>query len=308
MEDGAKFHNLPLWQQIKDVLYVDETGRYVLAIIRGDYEVNEVKLLHAAKALQLRSATNEEIRKDLKSEPGFISPVKLKEQMKKGKQVLIVGDTSLRTVKNAYGGANKKNRDLLNVNIDRDYELDIEADIALAQDGYMLENGAQKLLLKKGIEVGNMFQLGYHYSKLMKDAEFTDKNGKQQKYYMGCYGIGIGRTMATIVEIFHDEKGIKWPKIVAPFQVQLVGLDLDNSEVAEKARNLYDFLQNNQIEVLFDDREHVSAGEKFADADLIGLPIKVVVSKRTRETFEVKSRSESDSKQLNQEELLKLLK
>src|SRR3989338_4196412 len=143
MADGVKLHGLPLWQQIKDVMMV-----------------NEVKLAHLAGAHQLRHATDEEIRQ-LGSEPGFISPVGLKGKVK------IVGDTSLRTVKNAYGGANAKNRDAVNINIDRDYKLDIEGDIAEAEDGYVSERGSV-LREKRGIEVGNIFHLGYHYTKLMK--------------------------------------------------------------------------------------------------------------------------------------------
>ena len=166
MEEGVKLHGLPLWQQIKDFMAVDETGRLILAVIRGDYDVNEIKLARLVKAHHLRHATEEEIRK-LGSEPGFISPVGLK-----GK-VLIVGDVSLRTTKNAYGGANKKHRDAINMNIDRDYTVDIEGDIALAQNGFVAENG-QMLVEKHGIEVGNIFQLGYHYTRLMKDAIFID--------------------------------------------------------------------------------------------------------------------------------------
>ena len=308
MEDGVQLHKLPLWQQIKDVLYVDETGRYVLAILRGDYNVNEVKLLHAANAIQLRPATDEEIRTDLNSEPGFISPVNLKQQMIKGKEIVIVGDISLRTIKNAYGGANKKYRDLLNMNIDRDYQLDIEADIALAENGFITEIGKRKLTLKKGIEVGNIFQLGYHYSKLMRNAEFTDKLGKKQKYYMGCYGIGIGRTMAAVVEVSHDKTGIIWPKIIAPFQVILVGLDLEDKNVNKKSEKLYEYLLKKKVEVLYDDRNNISAGEKFADADLIGIPLRIVISKRTGEQFEIKFRTSKESKSVSKEELLKLAK
>ncbi|HEV7454581.1 MAG TPA: proline--tRNA ligase, partial [Candidatus Saccharimonadales bacterium] len=181
MEDGVKFHNLPLWQQTKDVLFFDEaTKRYVLALIRGDFDVNETKLMQAANVWDLRPATDEEIRGDLASEPGFISPVGFPKKGKKtGYEVIIVGDKSLRTVRNMYGGDNAKHKDLLNINIDRDYKLDVEGDIALAKPGYLGPDGG-KLVAKKGIEVGNIFQLGYHYSKLMHDAEFTDETGHRQ--------------------------------------------------------------------------------------------------------------------------------
>jgi prolyl-tRNA synthetase len=308
MEDGAKLHGLPLWQQTKDVLFFDEaTKRYILAIIRGDFDVNETKLMQAAGAWDLRAATEEEIRDDLQSEPGFISPVKfVKKGVKTGYEVVIVGDKSLRTVRNMYGGNNKKNADLLNINIDRDYTPDIEADIALAQPGFTSPDGGT-LVEKKGIEVGNIFQLGYHYSTLMHDAEYTNEEGKRQKYYMGCYGFGIGRTLAAIVEAHHDDKGIIWPENIAPFRVYLARLGLDEA-VVTAADKLYDELTAAGIEVLYDDRD-ARPGEKFADADLLGIPHRVVVSAKTLEQgkLEYKKRTESESSMLTQEELKKLL-
>jgi len=292
MEDGERFHNLPLWQQIKDVMFVDESSRYILAIIRGDFDVNETKLKHLTGANDLRHATDEEIR-NLGSEPGFISPVGI------NKDVVVVADDSLRTMKNAYGGENKKNLDLINVNIDRDYKPTVEGDIAMAEEGFFSKLGS-KLMQKKGIEVGNIFQLGYHYSKQMKGAVFTDADGKEKPYYMGCYGIGVDRTMATVVEIYHDEKGIIWPENVAPFKVHL--LSLSENEEAEK---IYKNLLEKGVEVLYDDRE-ISAGEKFANSDLIGIPYRVVVSKKSLAAggIEVKKRNESESKIISSDKLI----
>jgi len=303
MEDGEKLHNLPLWQQMKDVLYVDEKGRFILAVIRGDLEVNEIKLMHAVKAYQLRHATEDEVRQKLNSEPGFISPVGIKKQ---GAELKIVGDESLRTIKNAYTGANKKHKDYLNVNIDRDYKVDMEADIALAKEGYLSKN-KKPLIAKKGIEVGNIFQLGFHYSSKMTGASFRDVDGKEKPYYMGCYGIGLARTLATVVEVYHDDKGIIWPETVAPFQVHIVGLDLEEKQVLENAKKVYKLLQTEGIEILFDDRIGVSAGAKFADADLIGIPYRVVISKKTKDQLEVKKRSEKETKFVSFEEFLKIL-
>lgn len=290
MEDGVKLHKLPLWQQIKDVLFVDEQGRFILAIIRGDLEVNELKLKNLVKSMTLRHATDEEIREQIKSEPGFISPVKIKDTLEAKVKLVVVADDSLRTIANAYGGSNKKNRDLMNVNIDRDYSSDMEGDIALVKAGYMARGGLGELVEKRGIEVGNIFQLGLHYSSRMKGAEFIDATGKAQPFYMGCYGIGIGRTMAAVVEKYHDDKGIAWPKSAAPFQVNLIALD----GVAEEADKIYEQLVTKGVEVLYDDREK-SAGEKFADADLIGLPVRVVISKKTvqQQSVEVKKRTDS---------------
>jgi prolyl-tRNA synthetase len=307
MEDGARLHNLPLWQQTKDVLYFDEaTKRYILAIIRGDFDVNETKLMHAAGAWDLRAATAEEIREDLHSEPGFISPINMvKKGAKSGHEVVIVGDRSLRTVRNMYGGANKKHRDMLNINIDRDYKPDIEADIALAQAGSTSPDGGP-LVEKRGIEVGNIFQLGYHYSNLMHDAQYTDENGRRQKYYMGSYGIGIGRSMAAIVETHHDDKGIVWPDNIAPYHVYLITIG-ESEQVRQAADSLYEDLTRDGVLVLYDDRDGVRAGEKFADADLIGIPYRVVASDKTvqNQQFEVKKRGQADIQLLDSDRVKK---
>jgi prolyl-tRNA synthetase len=300
MEDGVKLHSLPLWQQMKDFMAVDEKGNMILAVIRGDYDVNEVKLAHAVKAYTLRHATEKEIR-DLGSEPGFISPIGLAGKTgPNGKKLIIVGDTSLRTVKNMYTGANAKHKDLLNVNIDRDYSVDIEADIALAREGDLAGNG-QTLLAKKGIEVGNIFQLGFHYSSKMDGASFTAEDGTKKPYYMGCYGIGLARTLATIVEKLSDGKGIVWPKNIAPFQVHLIDINQ-----AEKAQAIYDQLRAAGIEVLWDDRD-ARAGEKFADADLIGIPYRMVVSAKTGKQVEWKERTSATAEMISLDNALRKL-
>ncbi len=292
MEDGVLFHGLPLWQQIKDVLFVDDRGRFILAIIRGDCDVNEMKLKHHINATTLRHATDEEIREQMKSEPGFLSPVGIKNNIATTTELVIVADDSLRTIANAYGGSNKKNHDLLNINIDRDYTPDIEGDIALAKAGDASLNGAGALREKRGIEVGNVFQLGYHYSSKMKGAVYIDSDGKEKPFYMGCYGIGVGRTMAAIVEKYHDEKGITWPESSAPFQVHLIALEGAQDETDA----LYTAMRQKSIEVLYDDRDK-TAGEKFADADLIGIPTRILVSKKSlkEQSCELKKRTDSTS-------------
>jgi prolyl-tRNA synthetase len=300
MEDGVNLHKLPLWQQIKDVLFVDEKGRFVLAILRGDYDVNEIKLMHLVKAYALRHATEEEIRGKIHSEPGFISPVGIKDIIEKSVKLVVVADTSLRTIKNAYGGANKLHRDLLNMNIGRDYKADLEGDIALAKAGYDAEN-KKPLIAKRGIEVGNIFQLGFHYSRKMKDASYTDQNNKKSPYYMGCYGIGLERNLATVVEIHSDDRGIIWPKGVAPYAVHLISLQSN-----EKADKIYEQLLAEGVEILYDDRE-VPAGQKFNDADLIGIPVRLVVSVKTEDKIEWKERTSDETELLSLEEVLKRL-
>lgn len=297
MEDGVKFHKLPLWRQIKDVMFVDGKGKFILAIIRGDLSVNETKLKNMVKAVELRHATDEEIR-ELGSEPGFISPVGI------DKKVLVVADDSLKTVKNCYGGSNRKNIDFLNVNMGRDYKPDLEGDIAMAEKGFLNEQG-KKLLSGKGIEVGNIFQLGYHYSQKMK-ACFMDKNGKEKMYYMGCYGIGVDRTIAAIIEKHHDDKGMIWPESISPFKVHLIFLGKDE-KIRKQADEIYEKLLKQGTEVLYDDRENISAGEKFADADLIGLPFRIVASEKSLKSggLEIKRRDREKSEIIKIEELKK---
>lgn len=308
MEDGVNLHQMPLWQQIKDVLYYDEDSeRYILAIIRGDFDVNETKLTQVANAWSLRMATNDEVREELGTEPGFISPVNFPKKSASGKEVVIVADKSLRTVCNMYGGANRKARDLLNINIDRDYQADVEGDIALAKADMIGPNGG-RLIEKRGIEVGNIFQLGYHYSKLMNDAEYTDIEGRRQKYYMGCYGIGVGRTMAAITEAYQDDKGIIWPENIAPFKVIISRLG-DSAEVVKSADEVYNYLTDAHIEVIYDDRSDVRPGEKFADADLMGIPYRLVISNKTLQSgqIEIKKRTEPTSEMLELDDVLKKL-
>jgi prolyl-tRNA synthetase len=302
MDDGVDFHGLPIWQQIKDVLFVDENGRFVLAIIRGDLFVNETKLKHLSKANDLRLATDDEIRNQINSEPGFISPVKIREKINKDVDLIIVADDSLRTIRNAYGGNNSKNKDLLNINIDRDYSADIEGDIALAKSGYKTKYGVLKE--SKGIEVGNIFQLGFHYSLKMKNSIFVDSDGKEKPLYMGCYGIGVGRTMAAIVEKHNDEKGIIWPESVSPFQIHLIALNGAEKETDE----IYEKMNGKNIKILYDDRDK-TAGEKFADADLIGIPCRILVSKKTLQSnsCEIKKRNEKESKLILLEKVIDYL-
>jgi len=307
IEEGVKLHGLPAWQQMKSVLYADEKGRLILAVIRGDWDVNETKLKHLSKAIDLRPATEDEIVA-LGSEAGFISPVGLKKD-----NLLIVTDDSTPLIKNMYTGANKLNRDLLNTNYGRDWQADVVGDIAQAFAGGEGVRGGQ-FSEKHGIEVGNIFQLGYHYTKLMKDAVYVDQDGQNKPYYMGCYGIGLGRTMATIVEKFHDDKGIAWPKVIAPYQVHLISLGSKDSTVVEQINTtvsaLYDELTTAGVEVLWDDRADVSAGAKFADADLIGLPLRLVVSEKTlrENSVEWKERAVEGTKLIPTAEIVEIIK
>lgn len=282
MEDGVQLHNLPLWLQIKDVMFVDETGRFVLAVIRWDYDVNETKLLNISKSCALRPATDEEIIDLVGSVPGFISPVWIRDNLKEWVKLLIVADDSLTKIHNMYGWSNRKNIDLKNVNIKRDYQPDLIGDIAMAQAGFKTQKTFQELESKKWVEVWNIFQLGYHYSTKMKNATFIDSDNKEKPYYMGCYGIGIERTMTTIAEIHCDEKWLVWPEVVAPYKYVIIPI---GDAWYIKGEDLYQRLTANWVDVAFDDRS-ASAGYKFKDADLIGYPYQIVISDKTLANWE----------------------
>ncbi len=177
----------------------------------------------------------------------------------------------------------------------------------LAEGGKCPRCGSEGLKKATASEVGNVFDLGQKYGRDF-DLGFLDREGKKQLPVMGCYGIGISRAMGVIVEKFHDEKGIVWPETVAPFQVHLIGLNLDNKHTLEYAEKIYKLLQVEGLEVLFDDREGASAGEKFADADLIGIPLRVVVSKKLEDKLEIKKRNQEKTEFVSFKELLDIVK
>lgn len=302
MEDVAKHYKLPVSRFLKNVVYKNRvTDEIVIATIRGDLEVNKTKLEQVLDAVgALEDATNEDLA-TLGTKPGYVHSW--------GHEgCKYVADLSLKTVKNFIGGQKEEKTDSINVNYGRDFEHEIIADIALAKDGFLSEDGKQKLTIKKGIEVGNIFQLGKHYSSKMK-ATFVDSDGKDKFYYMGCYGIGVGRNMATVVEKYHDENGPIWPEAVAPFKIHILELSNSNPEVGKTANDLYEELLDLGIEVIYDDREGSMAGEKFADADLIGCPYRAVVSAKTvkENKFELKKRDEKESELVSREELIKRL-
>jgi len=298
IEDGVLYYGDPAWKHIKSVIYVTDKDEKVMACVRGDLDISEVKLKNVLKCNDLRTATEEEII-ELGSIVGFVSPLKL--------TIRKVGDLSLKTVKNFYTGADEFEKDTLNVNYERDFQVDILTDIAIPPLNCRAEDG-KKLIEGRGIEVGNIFQLGTHYSSRMAKAVFADQDGKEKPYYMGCYGIGIGRTMGTIVEVYNDENGIIWPKSVTPYEVHLVCLG-NNEQVIRKADELHDKLGRAGITVLYDDRDE-QAGEKLKDADLIGIPLRLVISARTLEkrSVEWKERDKKDSKGISFDALIDEIK
>jgi prolyl-tRNA synthetase len=274
VEAGVEFYGEPAWRQIKSLIYITDTGEAILACTRADLEVNEVKLLKAVGCNTLRLATEEEVTA-LGSVAGFVSPLKLR--LKK------FGDISLTSVRNFKTGADEWQRDTINVNYGRDFTVDLLSDIAIARAGDLAVDTHSPLHEMRGVEVGNIFQLGTWYSERMEGASFTGGDGAKHNYFMGCYGIGVGRTMATIAELYADDRGLRWPESVSPYQYHLVNV---SKESAAEAAALYSSLRAAGRSVLFDDRE-VSAGIKFSDADLIGITTRLVLSKRHVGTGEV---------------------
>lgn len=301
VEDLAKFLNIPVEKTTKTILFENEKGEVIAAAIRGDFDINETKLMHVSGAYSLKLASEEIVRKVTGAQVGYAGTINLP------KEVKVFYDESCANRTNFEMGANRTDYHSINVNFGRDLPYpDKFHEFKLAKEGYIGPNG-KPLIAKKGIEVGNIFQLGLHYSTRMEGAHFIDENGKEQPYYMGCYGIGLARTLATVVEVSNDEKGIIWPDSVAPYQVHLVGLDLEDSSAKARAEEVYTKLQAAGVEVLHDDR-NVRAGEKFADADLIGIPVRLVVSRKTGDKLEVKKRGEKETEFKTLEDLINSIK
>lgn len=256
-----------------------EQEQFIFAIVRGDMELNETKLANAVGACDLRPATKEEI-KAVGAVPGFASPIGLvRADGRPPISARVVIDDAITFSPNLVAGANESDTHLLNTNYPRDYTADIVADIAAADEGAACPECGCPLRMERGVEVGNIFQLGTRYSDAL-GCTFLDKDGQQKPVIMGSYGIGVGRLLACVAEAHHDEHGLVWPITVAPFHVHLVLLRGKGTPQAEEtADKLYTDLQAAGIEVLYDDRDE-SPGVKFNDADLIGCPVRITVSER----------------------------
>jgi prolyl-tRNA synthetase len=293
ISDLTAFLHIEAAQTIKAVCYM-ASGKMIMALVRGDLEVNEIKLSNIAyraglNAADLHLATPEELLQ-AGIVAGFTSP------LGKSESIVLVADPSLQTGQNFVAGANRVDYHLRNVNYPRDFRVDIWEDIASAYEGALCVRCGGTLHAMRGTEVGHIFKLGSKYAELF-EATFLDAEGAAHPLLMGCYGIGIGRTMAALVEQSYDEKGLIWPFSVAPYHLNLLGLDLEKGEQRQIAEGLYTELTAAGIEVLYDDRPE-SAGVKFNDADLLGLPLRAVVSKRSLKNggVELKMRKESTSR------------
>ena len=286
IEGLAEMLDIPTSKTLKAVFYM-AGDELVFVVIRGDLDVNEIKLRNALGGAEMRLATPAEVQQ-AGLVAGSASPVGLT-------GVKVVADDSIDLGSNFVVGANKQDYHLRNANHPRDFEPDVVSDIALAQEGYACPNCESTLVARRGIEVGHVFKLGTRYSDVL-GANFPDQEGVQHPIIMGCYGIGVGRLLAAAVEQNHDENGMVLPASIAPYQVSLTALNVEREEVAEAAETLYRALVDDGVQVLYDDRPE-SAGVKFNDADLLGLPVRVVVSPRNlkENVVELKVRSESDA-------------
>jgi prolyl-tRNA synthetase len=269
----AAYLAIPSSQTAKAVFYTATFADHedlVFAVIRGDYEINEIKLRNYLKAIALELASDDVVHR-FGLVAGSASPVGLK-------GVRVIVDDSIALSPNLVAGGNKPDVHLRNVNFPRDFPAEGVIDIATARQGDACPRCGEPLIAQRGIEVGHVFKLGTIYSEKM-GATFLDKAGVAKPIIMGCYGIGVGRLMAAAIEQSHDEKGIIWPLPIAPYQVHLVALSPESAQVSETAERLYGELQAAGLEVLFDDRLE-SPGVKFNDADLLGMPLRLTVSPR----------------------------
>jgi len=299
IEQMSKFFKVPKNRILKDVLYRGSDSKYYVLIIRGDLDVNEIKLARELNIDFVEPASEEDLKK--------LGTIHGSVPVKGLKNVYFYGDLSLKTVKNFTGGYKRGKEELewQNTNLDRDFRVEKLIDVAEAKNGDLCAKCKKgKLNEKRAIEFGHVFNQEVFYTK-PHQANFIDKDGKDKIIWMGAYGIGIDRAMATIVEIHHDEKGIIWPKQVAPFDAHLISIE-DTKKVKDQADKIYDSLIKNNIDVLYDDRD-LTPGVKFADADIIGIPLRIVVSEKTvkKQSVEFKKRGEKELKIVKIKDILK---
>ncbi|HWV34435.1 MAG TPA: proline--tRNA ligase [Thermomicrobiales bacterium] len=266
----ADLLDIPLAKTAKAVFYKAGSGRLIFAVIRGDLDVNETKLRNATGEADITPATVDEIHA-IGAEPGYGSPVGVHD-------AFVVADESVRDTPNLVAGANRVGWHLRNVNLGRDYEADLVTDIAAAAEGYPCPVDGAPMRAARAIEIGNIFKLGTRYSEAL-GATYLDAEGESHPIVMGSYGIGVGRAAATSVEQHHDERGIIWPMSIAPYHVSLLSIGTDEPVIAATDK-LEAELTAAGVEVLYDDRPD-RPGVKFNDADLIGNPIRLSISKRT---------------------------
>ena len=295
ISDLVKFLNIPATRIIKSVLYVANEKENILVLIRGDKEVNEVKLKHLLDVDSLRIATDEELANITDVGKGSVGPIKENWADK------VVADNTVKNLYNVVVGANKSGYQIKNVNLNRDFTPDIFGDIRVANEGEPDPIDHLPLKFTTSIEVGHIFKLGTYYTKTM-GANFLDKNGKAQPVIMGSYGIGVTRVLSAVIEQHLTKNGVAWPKEIAPFSLHIVQMkmkDQGQTSLAQKLEEKY----SAKYDVLYDDRNE-RAGVKFADADLLGAPVRVTVGKKASEgVVEVKRPTDEKATEMTVSEL-----
>lgn len=301
IEDLKEFLGIEKNKLGKALVYM-AAGKPVVAIIPGDRELNEVKLANYLKVggFELELADEEVIKRLSSADKGFTGPVGL------SKEARLLVDSRITKIKNMVVGGNETDYHIKNVNFGRDFTGEIVDDLLLVAEGDICPQCNQVLKMDRGIEVGNIFQLGTKYSESI-GAKFLDENGKEKHFVMGSYGIGVTRSVAAVVEQFHDDKGIIWPLVVAPYHVIITVVNTKNEEQLALGEKLYKQLRNLGYEVLIDDRNE-RVGVKFNDRDLIGIPIRVTVGKMAGENIvEYSLRTSDDKSEVNADEVANLV-
>jgi len=293
VEEVTQFLNVSPQELLKTLIFETERG-CVAALVRGDHEISEKKLKAFLKAENLQLADENRVEEITRAPRGFAGPV--------GLSVPIIADLDLQGMGGFVTGANEKDAHLTHVRIDRDFQINHYADIRRFSPGDRCPLCGEETQVDKGIEVGHVFKLGTKYSKMM-GATFLDDQGREKEITMGCYGIGVGRTVAAAIEQSHDENGIIFPMPVAPFQVLILPVNIKVDPVKETAEGFYRELSEKQIEVLYDDREE-TPGVKFKDADLIGIPLRLTLGERNlkKGLVEIKTRKTGETLLVKKEE------
>ncbi|MCH7320971.1 proline--tRNA ligase [Solibacillus sp. MA9] len=296
IEEVSTFLNVEASNVIKSLVF-DIDGELVVVLARGDHEINDIKLKNALGATSVELADEAAIKELLGCAPGSIGPVKLPVNVK------VIADNAIKSVRNGVAGANEDGYHLLNVNPERDFAIGSYEDIRFIQVGDPSPDGQGNIKFAEGIEVGHIFKLGTTYSAKM-NATFLDEQGKAQPFIMGCYGIGVSRLLAAVAEQFQDDNGFVWPAQLAPYDLHLVPVNTKDEVQVQLADELYGVLKSYRYNVLYDDRTE-RAGVKFADADLIGLPVRITVGKKASEGLvEVKFRATGESAEWAKEEVV----
>lgn len=294
----ADFLNVTLDRIIKSmIIKVDD--EYVMILIRGHHELNDVKLKSFFKTENIELATETEIENIMGAKPGSLGPVNVD-------KIKIYADQFIQDINNLAVGANEDGYHYLNANVDRDFKVEAYGDFRFILEGETLPNNLGNAKFAEGIEVGQVFKLGTKYSESM-NATFLNEQGRAQPLIMGCYGVGISRTLSAVIEQHHDDNGIIWPKAISPYDLHLIAINPKQEAQKELSDQIYEQLRE-KFDVLYDDRKE-RAGVKFNDADLIGLPVRIMVGKKASEGIvEVKRRDNTESQEVHVDEIEEVIK